>query len=49
MYKRKYWFWLNVRCNRRDELADLLDVMEVEEVLKDGDYSIQVRAKGMFS
>ena len=35
---------MNVRCNRRDELADLLDVMEVEEVLKDGDYSIQVRA-----
>ena len=47
MYKRKYWFWLNVRFYRLDELADLLDVMEVEEVLKDGDYSIQVRAKGM--
>ena len=28
--------------DRRDELADLLEIIEFEEVLKDGDYSIQV-------
>jgi hypothetical protein len=30
------------RKKRREELAELLEVQEIEETLKDGDYSIQV-------
>ena len=32
---------------RRDELTDLLALPEYEEILKDGDYSIQVRTRNV--